>query len=39
MGPEGKQEYAAAQRELAERGARLRQRLIEDFERPLSVAS
>ena len=34
--PEGKQEYAAAQREFAERGAPLRQRLIEECERLLS---
>ncbi|HEU4812083.1 MAG TPA: 3-methyladenine DNA glycosylase [Nocardioides sp.] len=31
--PEGKQEYAAAQRGFAERGAPLRQRLIEECER------
>ncbi len=30
---EGKQEYAAAQRRFAERGAPLRQRLIEQCER------
>ena len=35
--PEGKQEYAAAQREFAERGAPLRQRLIEECERLLGV--
>jgi hypothetical protein len=34
--PEGKQEYAAAQRRFAERGAPLRQRLIEECERLLS---
>ena len=34
--PEGKQEYAAAQREFAERGAPLRQRLIEECERLLA---
>ena len=33
--PEGKQEYAAAQRAFAERGAPLRQRLIEECERLL----
>ena len=32
---EGKQEYAAAQRRFAERGAPLRQRLIEECERLL----
>jgi hypothetical protein len=36
---EGKQEYAAAQRGFAERGAPLRQRLIEECERLLAVAS
>jgi hypothetical protein len=36
--PEGKQEYAAAQRVFAERGAPLRQRLIEECERLLAVA-
>jgi hypothetical protein len=35
--PEGKQEYAAAQRAFAERGAPLRARLIEDCERLLGV--
>lgn len=35
--PEGKLEYAAAQRTFAERGAPLRQRLIEECERLLSV--
>jgi hypothetical protein len=35
--PEGKQEYAAAQREFAKRGAPLRQRLIEDCERLLAA--
>jgi hypothetical protein len=37
--PEGKQEYAAAQRGFAERGAPLRQRLIEECERLLVAAS
>ena len=36
--PEGKQEYAAAQRRFAERGAPLRQRLIDECERLLDVA-
>ena len=36
---EGKQEYAAAQRAFAERGAPLRQRLIEECERLLEVAA
>jgi hypothetical protein len=36
---EGKQEYAAAQRRFAERGAPLRQRLIEECERLLEVAT
>jgi len=35
--PEGKQEYAAAQRGFAERGGPLRQRLIEECERLLSA--
>jgi hypothetical protein len=35
--PEGKQEYAAAQREFAERGAPLRQQLIRACERLLAV--
>jgi hypothetical protein len=35
---EGKQEYAAAQRGFAERGAPLRQRLVEECERLLAVA-
>ena len=35
--PEGKQEYAAAQRAFAERGAPLRQRLIDACERLLAV--
>ena len=34
--PEGKQEYVAAQRAFAERGAPLRQRLIEECERLLA---
>lgn len=34
--PEGKQEYAAAQRTFAERGAPLRQRLIDECQRLLS---
>ena len=36
--PEGKQEYAAAQRRFAERGAPLRQRLVEECERLLDAA-
>jgi hypothetical protein len=36
--PEGKQEYAAAQRDFAERGAPLRYRLIEQCERLASAA-
>jgi hypothetical protein len=36
--PEGKQEYAAAQRDFAERGAPLRDRLIEQCERLASAA-
>jgi hypothetical protein len=36
--PEGKQEYAAAQRRFAQRGAPLRRRLIEECERFLTVA-
>ena len=36
--PEGKQEYAAAQRDFAERGAPLRARLIEQCERLLQVS-
>ena len=35
--PEGKQEYVAAQRAFAERGAPLRQRLVEECERLLAV--
>jgi len=35
--PEGKQEYAAAQRGFARRGAPLRQRLVEECERLLAV--
>jgi len=35
----GKQEYAAAQREFAARGARLRQRLVEECRRLLAVGS
>jgi hypothetical protein len=35
--PEGRQQYAAAQREFAERGAPLRQRLIEECERLLAA--
>jgi hypothetical protein len=35
--PEGKQEYAAAQRAFAERGAPLRARLIEECDRLLGV--
>lgn len=37
--PAGKQEYAAAQRAFAERGAPLRQRLVEECERLLAVAA
>jgi hypothetical protein len=37
--PEGKQEYAAAQRGFAERGAPLRQRLIAECERLLSAGA
>ena len=37
--PEGKQEYAAAQREFAMRGAPLRQRLIEECQRLLDATS
>mgnify|MGYP000973375712 FL=1 len=37
--PEGRQEYAAAQRDLAERAAPLRQRLIEACDRFLAVAA
>ncbi|HET8718857.1 MAG TPA: 3-methyladenine DNA glycosylase [Nocardioidaceae bacterium] len=37
--PEGKQEYVAAQREFAERGAPLRARLVGECERLLEVAS
>jgi hypothetical protein len=36
---EGKQEYVAAQREFAERGAPLRQRLVEECERLLGVTA
>jgi hypothetical protein len=36
--PAGKQEYAAAQRDFAERGAPLRRRLAEECERLLAVA-
>lgn len=36
--PEGKQEYVAAQRAFAERGAPLRRRLVEECERLLVVA-
>ncbi|WP_030482479.1 hypothetical protein [Nocardioides aequoreus] len=36
--PEGKQQYAAAQRDFAERGAPLRQRLVEQCERLLSAS-
>ena len=36
--PAGKQEYAAAQRRFAERGAPLRQRLIDECERLLDAA-
>ena len=36
--PEGKQEYAAAQRGFAERGTPLRHRLVEECERLLGVA-
>jgi hypothetical protein len=35
--PEGKQEYAAAQRGFADRGAPLRQRLVEECERLLAA--
>ncbi len=35
--PEGKREYAAAQKEFSERGAPLRQRLVEETERLLAV--
>jgi hypothetical protein len=35
--PEGKQEYVAAQRTFAERGAPLRTRLIAEVERLLAV--
>jgi hypothetical protein len=35
--PGGKQEYAAAQRDFAARGAPLRQRLIDECERLLAV--
>ena len=35
---EGKQEYAAAQRSFAERGAPLRQRLLEECDRLVSVS-
>ncbi|HET6627874.1 MAG TPA: 3-methyladenine DNA glycosylase, partial [Nocardioidaceae bacterium] len=35
--PEGKREYAAAQRSYAERGAPLRARLVEECERLLAV--
>ena len=34
---EGKQEYAAAQRRFVERGAPLRQRLVEECERLLAA--
>ncbi|WP_028652385.1 hypothetical protein [Nocardioides halotolerans] len=37
--PAGKQQYAAAQRGFAERGAPLRQRLVEECERLLAAAS
>jgi hypothetical protein len=37
--PEGKREYAAAQRSFAERGAPLRQRLVEECERLLAAIS
>ncbi|GGO70326.1 3-methyladenine DNA glycosylase [Nocardioides deserti] len=37
--PEGKQEYVAAQRAFAERGAPLRRRLVEECERLLAVAA
>lgn len=37
--PEGRQEYVAAQRSFAERGAPLRQRLVEECERLLGYAS
>ena len=36
--PEGKQEYAAAQRGFAQRGAPLRQRLVEECERLLAAS-
>ena len=36
--PPGKQEYVAAQRAFAERGAPLRQRLIEECDRLLAAA-
>jgi hypothetical protein len=37
--PEGKQEYAAAQRRFAQRGAPLRQRLIAECQRLLAGAA
>ena len=37
--PEGKQEYVAAQRDFAERGAPLRLRLIDECERLLRASS
>jgi hypothetical protein len=37
--PAGKQEYVAAQRAFAERGAPLRQRLIEECDRLLAAGS
>ncbi len=37
--PEGKQEYAAAQRAFAERGAPVRQRLIQECERLLAASA
>jgi hypothetical protein len=37
--PKGKQEYAAAQRRFAERGAPLRQRLVEECERLLAAGA
>jgi hypothetical protein len=37
--PEGKQEYAAAQRAFAERGAPLRARLVAECERLLDAAA
>jgi hypothetical protein len=37
--PEGKQEYAAAQRRFAQRGAPLRRRLVEECERLLAAAA